>query len=711
MEPNKTTPYKLETLLSIHPLWQETQGTPEICIAVIDGPVDTSHTCFAGANLEIIDSGAPQTSQVGPAIKHGTHISSIIFGQHASDVHGIAPRCRGLLFSLFKDSDKGRLIPSSQLDLARAITRAVEEGAHIINISGGELEPSGEGSHFLVNAIKMASQNGVLIIAAAGNDGCKCLHVPAALPSVLAVGAMDDEGNPLPFSNWGENYQAQGILAPGENIQGAAPENNITHKSGTSCATPIVSGVVALLLSLQIKQGLAPDPQAVRKAILESANPCNEVQSQRCLMGRLNIKNAYKQLFTENFGGVLQSNNKAPHQKENEHQALYSENSRPTKINSMPIPASIEGLGQSQIEYSEVTTTFSKGENEMQNHQEETVTLEAEESVPDQQKNFQPSESSIDVTRPDLPETKNEPLEAPLILDKNSPAKQNNFLPSACACSGDNKATPQLVYALGAIGYDFGTEARRDSIQQSMGDMYKPEVEEHLLEHLSEKKEKNSPRGGYLHEAQSIIWTLKIDENPIYAIYPAGAFAHMVYGTIIRFMNEQIAGEVERISLPGTIGGNIKLMSGQQVPVVIPDIRGMYSWNTEALTKSLTKNKRNTSQTPVKGKLSNFLDRIYYEMRNLGQSSRDRAINFSATNAFMIEEIFENAQQQNLDLVSIDAEKSSICRPGADCWDIKLTFFEPKKRLERAKVVYRVTIDVSDAIPVTIGRFREFSEY
>jgi subtilisin family serine protease len=91
-------------------------------------------------------------------------------------------------------------------------------------------------------------------LRAAGNDGGECLHLPAALESVLAVGAMDAQGRPLDFSNWGQAYQSQGLLAPGENLLGAKPGGGTILRSGTSFATPIVSGIVALLLSIPQQQ-------------------------------------------------------------------------------------------------------------------------------------------------------------------------------------------------------------------------------------------------------------------------------------------------------------------------------------------------------------------------------------------------------------------------------------------------------------------------
>ena len=144
------------------------------------------------------------------------------------------------------------------MDLARAINQAVEAGGHVINISAGELSNNGEADPMLVNAVRNCHDQGVLIVAAAGNDSCRCLHVPAAIPTALAVGAADQDGLPLASSNWGDAYQDQGVVAPGLDMVGAAPAGGLALKSGTSFATPVVTGVVGLLLSLQRKYGISP---------------------------------------------------------------------------------------------------------------------------------------------------------------------------------------------------------------------------------------------------------------------------------------------------------------------------------------------------------------------------------------------------------------------------------------------------------------------
>ena len=643
-------------------LWTETRGDPKICVAVLDGIVDQNHPCFDGADLTRLPSLVlGEASENGSMSTHGTHVASIIFGQPDSPVTGIAPQCRGLIIPVFADES----LRLSQLDLSRAIEQAVNHGANIINVSAGQLTDAGEAEKWLEKAIELCQENNVLLIAATGNDGCECLHVPASLPTVLAVGAMDDQGKPVNFSNWGDAYQKQGILAPGKDILGAKPGGGTVKLSGTSFATPIVSGVAALLLSLQIKRGEKPDPQKVKTALLASATPCNPKDTDdqsRCLMGKLNILDAIEYLTGETMSEDLE---------------LES------------VEASGCGCQDTQI-----------NESELDNQLETASEIKPDEIV-----------ASVTTQTPiNIPSFPQQTTNQPTMSNRTS-----NFVTASEAPSeleGKN-----LVYALGVLGYDFGSEARRDSFKQLMpgvsieGTMIpaNPYDARQMVDYLGEN----------LPEAKALIWTLNLELTPIYAIEPVGGFSRDVYEVLQGLLSGQIQEEnspefVQRVSIPGVLTGrSVKLFSGQVVPVIeINNTRGLYGWKVNSLVsaaiESVQSEAGDAQEDAIRRTLSSFLNRIYYDLRNLGTTSQDRALNFASTNAFQAAQTFAQAVGAGYELDSITVEKSPFCRLDSDCWDVKLKFFDPENS-RRAKKIYRFTIDVSDTIPVTLGEVRSWS--
>jgi cyanobactin maturation PatA/PatG family protease len=642
-------------------LWTETRGDPKICVAVLDGIVDQNHPCFDGADLTRLPSlVSGEANENGSMSTHGTHVASIIFGQPDSPVEGIAPHCRGLIIPVFAD-DRLRL---SQLDLARAIEQAVNAGANIINISAGQLTDEGEADTWLEKSVQLCKENNVLLIAATGNDGCECLHVPASLPTVLAVGAMDDQGKPTNFSNWGGEYQNQGILAPGENILGAKPGGGTTRLNGTSFATPIVSGVVALLLSLQIKRGEKPDPQKVRTALLATATPCNPKDTDdqsRCLMGKLNIPDAIEFLLGETMSDELDLET---------------------------VEASGCGCGDNPDE-------------SVLNEPLETSELKLAEVTP--------SQTEIAIAPPSVSPVISQPNPV------NTMSNSTNFVTASEAPS--ELAGKNLVYSLGVLGYDFGSEARRDSFKQLMPGV---SVEGTLIPaNPYDARQMVDYLGENLPEAKALIWTLNLELTPIYAIEPVGGFSRDVYEVLQSLLDGQIQAEtdpnfVQRVSIPGVLTGrSVKLFSGQVVPVVeINNTRGLYGWKVNTLVTaaiaSVQEQSNDAEEDAIRRTLSSFLNRIYYDLRNLGTTSQDRALNFASTNAFQAASTFAQAVGAGYELDSINVEKSPFCRLDSDCWDVKLKFFDPENS-RRAKKIYRFTIDVSDTIPVTLGEVRSWS--
>ena len=219
-------------------------------------------------------------------------------------------------------------------------------------------------------------------------------------------------------------------------------------------------------------------------------------------------------------------------------------------------------------------------------------------------------------------------------------------------------------------------------------------------------------------ESKALIWTLNLELTPIYAVEPVGPFGHQVYNVLCELLTGEVEAEhaetyIERVSVPGLLSGRTaRLFSGQVVPVIeLGNVRGLYGWRTNALIKAAVEaiGAEKVDEARVRRTLEGFLNRVYYDLRNLGATSRDRALNFSATNAFQAASTFTLAVGEGMELDTITVEKSPICRLDSDCWDVKLKFFDPENN-RRAKRVFRFTIDVSDAIPVTLGEVRTWTE-
>jgi hypothetical protein len=175
------------------------------------------------------------------------------------------------------------------------------------------------------------------------------------------------------------------------------------------------------------------------------------------------------------------------------------------------------------------------------------------------------------------------------------------------------------------------------------------------------------------------------------------------------------------VSVAGVVVGSTRLLSlsGAAVPVIRPNPRGMYNWTTAALVESVSgkapaegapEKQREEYQRKVRS-VRAVLDRVYFDTRfqNLGLMPQERALNYAVTNAFMVEKAAESAMRGGLELDTIAVERSSICRPDSDCWDVQLFFYHPEKQLEQARSAYQFTVDVGDEVPVLVGPMRSWS--
>ena len=175
-------------------LWAETTGDPRVTIAVLDGPVDRTHPALVGADLttvEVTVPAVPRPGGSGNAAWHSGGEPDLRPARISKLGRGDRSRVAGGSWCLFsatwpgasrRPRPTGSSAPTcSQLDLARAILLAAEHGARVINISGGQDASSGTAHPILADAVSRCIRRGILVVAAAGNDGCECVHIPAAV--------------------------------------------------------------------------------------------------------------------------------------------------------------------------------------------------------------------------------------------------------------------------------------------------------------------------------------------------------------------------------------------------------------------------------------------------------------------------------------------------------------------------------------------------
>ncbi len=199
---------------------------------------------------------------------HGTHIAGIISSSANDAMVGVCPK---VTIMPLKYYDTGAAGSNNLLNTVRAIRFAIQHGAQIINYSGGGADPSP--SERL--AVEEARKQGVLFVAAAGNDGHNNDTVPYfpqsyRLDNIIGVASINRFDSLLPSSNYGKTVE---IAAPGLGIVSTLPDGKMGTMSGTSQATAFVTGAAALLASQMKANGESFNYSRIKSALQVSAKP------------------------------------------------------------------------------------------------------------------------------------------------------------------------------------------------------------------------------------------------------------------------------------------------------------------------------------------------------------------------------------------------------------------------------------------------------
>ncbi|MEO8551203.1 MAG: S8 family serine peptidase [Kofleriaceae bacterium] len=265
-------------------------GDSALIVALVDSGVDSDHEELAGRlrpGLSSVALHAPTVDEL--RVISGAHARL----QDVSDDQGHGTACAGLIAALGLAMGRGvagaaRLLPVRALcgaiapgaahptaiglipDIDSGLKTAVDLGARVINLSFGTPEDElGDDPIPHVEAVRYALAHDCILIAAAGNSGKATRFYPAALPGVIAIGAVDDHRRPAAFSTRGSHVA---LSAPGVQIATAGIDG-YGVVSGTSFAAPLVTGACALLVAHAARFSRPLGPEAARRVLVASVSP------------------------------------------------------------------------------------------------------------------------------------------------------------------------------------------------------------------------------------------------------------------------------------------------------------------------------------------------------------------------------------------------------------------------------------------------------
>lgn len=288
----------------IQKAWSLSQGSKNVVVAVIDTGIDSNHPDLK-PNLwkaplhgnvygwDFVTRSANPKDQHG----HGTHIAGIIgaIANPKTGTAGVAQNVQIMPIRYYSETASGSVNLANTI---KALHYAIDNGARIINYSGGGPEYSEEE----FQAMKKAQEKGILIVAAAGNDHNNTdleenRYYPAAyaskgLTNIISVASIDSNGKLLPSSNYG--LKSVDLAAPGESILSTIPGSKYGKLTGTSQATAFVSGVAALILSKQPSL----TPSQIKDVILQNVSFSHDLRGKVASSGYLDALKALTALST-----------------------------------------------------------------------------------------------------------------------------------------------------------------------------------------------------------------------------------------------------------------------------------------------------------------------------------------------------------------------------------------------------------------------------
>lgn len=237
------SPYGV-VMIQANKFWPVSQKGKGVNIAVIDSGCDINHESLKNNIVGVrnfTDEDRKNPNVVIDRVGHGTHVTgTIVANGNNNTILGVAPDANIYVLKAIDRTGSGKLNW-----VINAIYYAIDLKVDIISMSLGITQNNDK----LAKAVNEAINKNISVVCAAGNEGNGDgndfeYSYPAAYPGVISVGAVDKKGKPAYFSNSNPELD---VVAPGVDIVSTFPDNKFASLSGTSMATPHVTGSLALL--------------------------------------------------------------------------------------------------------------------------------------------------------------------------------------------------------------------------------------------------------------------------------------------------------------------------------------------------------------------------------------------------------------------------------------------------------------------------------
>ena len=292
-------------------------GDERVTVGLVDTGISIGHPEFQRkllAGYDTVDLGVDEAAGlrlVGDSrgddftptdyVGHGSHVGGIVGATGWELPPGVGGRSLLLpirvLAAAFSGGARRPAGIGAEANINAGFKVAIDLGAMVANLSFGtsEHDVDAEGPKPQQAVVAYAERYGCVLVAASGNSGVAERFYPAALPEVIAVGSVGEDGRRSSFSSFGDHVA---LCAPGENIVSAGIEG-LREGSGTSYAAPFVTGAAALLAARALSRGRTLMPTEVRNLLVSSATPLPDAVRSETGAGLLNVEAAVRRLDAE----------------------------------------------------------------------------------------------------------------------------------------------------------------------------------------------------------------------------------------------------------------------------------------------------------------------------------------------------------------------------------------------------------------------------